>query len=155
MGTDIHSHVEVYRDGHWHKATGAIVTTFDEWDDPSEPFGWRNYGMFGFLADVRNYHGSPVIAEPRGLPDDVSPEVRADHGTDDPWYSYGFHSATWLTLAELLAYDYDQTFIDQREDPPAETTVREFLDEAFFIHLDDLRKIGEPEHVRVVMYFDS
>ena len=104
-----------------------------------QPYSGRNYTLFAVLADVRNGYGfagvpthKPLepIAEPRGLPEDM-----ADHDyTIEPFYSaeeeaaeiaeaddedlpppdrkawiFGDHSFSWLTLTELLAYDYDQT----------------------------------------------
>lgn len=147
MGADIHTYVETFRDGRWQHETGALVTPIDQWSDPAAPFDWRHYPMFGFLAGVRD-HDVPTIAQPRGLPDDVSPEVRAENA-DGEWY----HSASWLTLAELLAYDgYDQ---------PTKTRygftgpLREGLGPMFFQHLDELGKLGRPEDVRVVFWFDS
>lgn len=69
----------------------------------------RNYDVFAILADVRNGHGFAgvatgngfnVIAEPRGIPDDLSPMVR-DHSSWD-------HTPSWLLLAEILAFDWTQ-----------------------------------------------
>jgi hypothetical protein len=152
MGTDIYSFAEVRRDGRWQYAEGPIVTPIDEYHNPNRPFGWRSYIVFGFLADVRNYSDIPPIepASTRGLPDDLSPEVRAKHGGDDQYYP-----ESWLSLAELLAYDYDREFDDQRPfaGDPVRTTVRQRIGELFFQHLDDLGKLGPPDDVRVVFWF--
>lgn len=67
----------------------------------------RNYELFAMLADVRNYYDIVPICEPRGLPDDVSPEVR--EGFDNIWCEGTFG---WLTVAELKAYDWERTFED-------------------------------------------
>jgi hypothetical protein len=48
--------------------------------------------------------GFNPISEPRGLPEDVSPEVQAVSDC----YGMEGHSHSWLTLAELLAYDWSQ-----------------------------------------------
>jgi hypothetical protein len=48
--------------------------------------------------------GFNPISEPRGLPEDVSPEAQAV----SDWYAAEGHSHSWLTLAELLAYDWNQ-----------------------------------------------
>jgi hypothetical protein len=70
----------------------------------------RNYTVFAVLADVRNgagfagvYTHDPIkpIDYPRGLPDDIVPETRAILSDE--------HSQTWLSLAEIMAYDWDQT----------------------------------------------
>lgn len=158
MGTDIDSFIEIRQpDGTWKHATGLGLTCEDQWDDPDEPFGGRNYSLFGFLADVRNRAESPVIMEPRGLPADVSPDVRKVHGPDldvsSPYDWYGYYGVSWLTVAELLAYDYDQTFHDVEEDQ--DTTVRDFLGEWYFDRLAELAQLGPPEDVRVVFFFGS
>ncbi len=108
MGADIHPHAEVRRDGTWHHVTDEIFPDIDNYlfgDDKrtAAPFDARNYHMFTLFAGVRHVGGVPTIAEPRGLPADVSPEVRAEHGGDLDWFG-----ASWLTLGELLAVDYDQ-----------------------------------------------
>lgn len=82
----------------------------------------RSYSVFAILAGVRNGvgfagcdTGDPFvpISEPRGLPADMSFELRrrlkADYDDDDDWVSLGDHSFSWLTLDEVLAYDWDQT----------------------------------------------
>lgn len=82
-------------------------------------YGGRNYVLFGVLANVRNGYGFAGIAtgnsvvpisEPRGFPQDMSEGVRAlaeERGhEDDVWL--GDHSHTWLTLDEVLAYDWGQ-----------------------------------------------
>src|SRR5690349_22470025 len=110
MGCDIYSRVEVRANGRW---TRRALTEAGHGPEAGadEPFPYRQYGLFGFLADVRNYSCSPVIAPPRGLPDDI--DLTADEREEfaDGWYH---HNASWLTLAELLAYDYDQVFWDRR-----------------------------------------
>ena len=58
----------------------------------------RNYEVFGVLAGVRR-PDMPRIDHPRGLPADLSPELR-DHGRWD-------HTPSWLTAAEVMTYDWD------------------------------------------------
>ncbi|MEV0326897.1 hypothetical protein AB0H63_10660 [Micromonospora echinospora] len=155
MGTDIHAYAETRTNSTW-TYTGDHAFPNNEYPKGRHcPFDCvRSYGLFGFLADVRNYSEAPVIADPRGLPADVSPElqVKSDH-----WDTDG-HTHTWLTLAELLAFDYDQTFTDQWNDgagTPQVTTVREFLGDWYFTRLDLLGKLGAPEDVRIVFWFDN
>lgn len=71
----------------------------------------RSYNLFAILADVRNGYGFagvetgtewPSIAPDRGLPDGI--EVDDD---EYPWL--GDHSHTWLTVTELLAFDWHGT----------------------------------------------
>ena len=149
MGTDIHTHVEVLgTDGKWHLEAG-------------DPFAWRNYGMFGFLANVRNYSRVPVISEARGIPEDACDEIRRESEWVDA------HSRSWLGLRELLEYDYDREFWDQRvmrngngaaRAEPGEgrtLTIREFLGEGFFDDLARLEAVADRDRVRVVFWFDN
>ena len=156
MGADIHAYAEVLdSDGTW---------VLSDWRDDLH----RDYGLFGFLADVRNYSHVPVISEPRGLPGDASGEVRTEY---DEW-GMGAHSTSWVTLAELLAFDYGQMFWDRRVTKqtgpnswdgaalaePGEgeiISLREFLPAQFFTMLDELAQLGAPEDVRLVFYFDN
>lgn len=149
MGCDIHSVAERRADGKWEAIKGFA------------PFDWRSYGMFGFLANVRNYSAIPCISEPRGLPDD-SP-FSEDHSDCD------YHSGSWLSVDELSAFDYEQEIEDRRvtrqvapnmwsgavtAEPGegAKTTFREFLGEGFF---DDLQKLKDIGAERIVFCFDN
>lgn len=149
MGTDIFAYVERRSPDHTWRYAGDAFPDNEHPRDRHCPFnGAHSYSLFGFLADIRNYSNAPVIAQPRGLPADVSSEVRSKSES----YGYG---KSWLTLAELQAFDYDETFTDQREDPPKVTTVRDFLGDWYFERLALLDKLGDPEDVRIVFWFDS
>lgn len=159
MGCDIHIWAERKT------ATGYEVVNDVGFSEGSAPFDWRAYGMFGFLADVRNYSDVPPIAEKRGLPDDVSAEVR---GECLDWCSDG-HSHSWLSVSELAAFDYEQPVEDRRvsvqlaenlwsgagtaEPGGGEMmTWREFLGRQF---MDDLAKLQECGADRIVFWFDN
>lgn len=127
MGCDIHLAVEVRKNGVWERrlpppeardpwyVKQAAERDADKWAKKRSEVEWyhdRNYEVFAILAGVRNYNNVTPISEPRGLPDDVSPEV-ARLNYDHPEYdedgddvSLGDHSHSWLTLAELLAYPW-------------------------------------------------
>jgi hypothetical protein len=154
MGCDIHAYVEVKRNGRWNCEGDA--------------FDCRNYGLFGFLAGVRNYSMVPVLAAPRGLPADVGDVV---HQKSKRWGDDG-HTHSWLSLRELADFDYAQQFEDRRvtrqtgprsfnggctADPGGGTmtTYRELLGDWYFKELDRLRSFGEPGDVRVVFWFDN
>lgn len=110
MGCDIHLYKEKKVDGKW--------VTADDWApceyDPDSieladdcGFYERNYDLFGVLCKgVRREHHFGF--EPRGMPFDVSPEVKSeasDYGCDG-------HSHSYLYLHELhdlLSYLQDQT----------------------------------------------
>lgn len=173
MGCDIHSFCEVRRDGRWDVV--GDVFPLDKWerdyrkkDRGHEPFNLRNYSLFGFLADVRNYAALPPLAVPRGLPEDISSLVRdsAEH-----WDADG-HSHSWFSLAELLAFDYSAAVEDRRytkqvgpnafdggATAPAGsgvmTTWREELPDVYFAALDIMKTLGAPDDVRVVFWFDN
>jgi hypothetical protein len=112
MGCDIHICIERKIDGVWTLA-----------DVRPEALAHRNYNVFAILADVRNGsgfagiktgNGFKPIAEPRGLPDDLCAEIRDyqyddDHDEKDWGKNLGDHSFSWLTLREVLEYDYEQT----------------------------------------------
>jgi hypothetical protein len=120
MGCDIHSRVQVLTpDKIWRTVEAAIFPSdypdlFDGksvWNKPTvEPFSWRSYGMFAFLAGVRNYSFTPQLSRPRGLPEDIT----SDPGFDRDETPYGDHSFSWFLLSELLKFDYDATFEDRR-----------------------------------------
>ncbi len=174
MGCDIHSYVEVKIDGIWCIPNPPIF----EYDDIAKriyneayhnhPFEWRDYGVFDFLADVRNYSKVPPIAENRGMPDDVSEEVKV---ALEGWEWDG-HSYSWLSLKELTVFDYDATFEDRRtmkqtgpnswsgagladEGEGRVITFRKFLGGGFFKDLKTMKKLGKPEDVRIAFWFDN
>lgn len=94
------------------KRTGweQIGHVFDEpkWmkteEKTDQPYSGRNYNLFAMLADVRNRFDINGRA-PRGVPTDATAEYLEEV---EEWGGDG-HSHSWLTLAELEAYDWDQT----------------------------------------------
>ena len=135
MGCDIHLAVEVRGgDGKWHRVhpppearspwlvEQAATPGAGDWYRTRAERTWydtRNYDAFAILAGVCNGSGFAgiqtgqgfvPIAEPRGLPGDMSPEVSAladpPEDSNDVWL--GDHSHSWLTLAELEACDWGQ-----------------------------------------------
>jgi len=88
----------------------------DEEDESRYPLTWchRNYNLFAILADVRNGigfagidtgEGFIPISAPKGLPDDVTAEVKQ---WSDGWGVDG-HSHSFLTLAEIFEFDWTRT----------------------------------------------
>lgn len=91
--------------------------------------GNRNYLRFAILANVRNGHGfagvfthEPLepIAEPRGLPKDLETppyerpqymdefyKEHPEHDDEEEEFWFGDHSFSWVTLREMMDYDYD------------------------------------------------
>lgn len=155
----------------WHDMDGYEAPAY------SEPFRDQNYGMFGLFAGERNDSQCQVLSAPRGFPDDISeaallfliPEIKQT----DTFCGYGrfelpqpdsvaerialaepdTYAYSWLSAAELLAFDYDRKFTDQRTTPPQETTYREFLGKRYFLHLEALRAVSAHDEVRVLFCF--
>lgn len=179
MGADIEIWTEIRN-----KKTGKWIRFEEEYFSVSDwerktfnkikakyPFDWRSYSMFGFLADVRNYSECECISEPKGLPTD------SEYLNEDGYYSGGggwgsnditkkreietdgmSHSFSYLTLRELLEFDYAKKFVDQRDNTDTylkEITHREHLGGMFFVHLEELKQLGEPDDVRIVFFFDN
>ncbi len=136
----------------WEKAK-KVFSYYDN-RKTEHPFSWQDYGLFGFLADVRNYSYCEPIKIPMGLPMQLSQQVQSEWESEK-WSS---HSASYLKLSDLLAFDYDKTFINQRfgdEDYLKTMTYREFLGDLFFTNLKELQQLGEPNDVRVIFWFDN
>ena len=168
MGAGIHTQVQICRDGEWETFDNPIFKRYDEMS--SSPFEEQNYGLFGLLADVRNYARIPIITELKGLPKVEFPAVKAtDIGfscmePDDPWpLHWDNHSATWYLLSELLEFDYDVQFENRRDDsgdtlPAGDgqlTTIRRYIGEKYFEDLDKLSEIADSDKIRVIISFDS
>lgn len=159
MGCDIHMHAEKRVGDQWAKAPRVIPKSkHGNWND--DPLENRSYSYFGWLADVRNYSEIPPISQPRGVPDDMAPETKASF---ESWGSDA-HSASWLTVDEILAVDFDQVIEDRRVTingnggctaEPGQgkrETLREFLGEYTMNALFKLRDEGVE---RIVFWFDN
>lgn len=82
----------------------------DCWENAGDPGIEQDYQLFAVLANVRNKYGIPFIAELRGIPKDCTGEYHCWATCDEGWA----HSHSWVTLAELKAFDVTQTYFDQR-----------------------------------------
>lgn len=154
MGCDIHVHCERKNaDNTW--APVKVPGLFPN----------RDYKLFGFLANVRNYSGTPPISKPRGVPTNASPKVQKDFAG----WGMDAHSATWLSVDELQAFNYEALTEDRRYTrqisprcsdggctcAPGEgtkITFREFLGEGFF---NELQKLRDYQVDRIVFWFDN
>jgi hypothetical protein len=177
MGIDISSFVEKRVDDKWKKVTEKIFPNDDSYTE--YPFSWRSYGMYGFLANVKNYSHVPCITtETRGLPVDseylneTSEELNSVLANititrrEDLLNNSNNFGYSYIYLYELLNYDYNQVFEDRRcsrngngaavaeVGKGIQTTVKDFLGSAFFKELEILKTIGEPKDVRVLMWFN-
>lgn len=123
MGCDIHCSVEVKKDGVWVSHTPLVDNPWYNDDRPEDKwntkqveeggYDGRNYSLFAILADVRNGSGFAgvktgdgfiPISDPKDLPEDAGAVIRQK--SDD--YGGDGHSHSWLTLTEMLDYDWEQ-----------------------------------------------
>jgi hypothetical protein len=136
MGCDIHLFVEKRQsDGSWSAIQGVNEPEIDDLqgylemskergEDPSywelriqeEKAGTfdfvstgRNYMLFAILAGVRNYYSLTPISKPRGLPGDVSDQVRSN---SEEWGDDG-HSHSYLSITDLFAFNWESGFIQE------------------------------------------
>lgn len=93
---------------------GSTADILRGWEIPYEQriYSGRNYDLFAILANVRNgrgFAGVPTgegfdpISMPKGIPADCHPITKAmmeSYGCDG-------HSHSWITLRELLDYDWE------------------------------------------------
>lgn len=120
------------------------------WQAQSENyFGFddRDYVVFGVLAGVRGWEG-PQVSEARGLPEDVSLELAREFVEGE------YHSCSWLTVDELVAFDWDQPVgpgYGWPPDEPLRGICSRFLDGP----VRRLREAPEAAGARVVFGFDS
>lgn len=157
MGCDIHTYAEVFVDGQY-----ALQDLNDLLLNSRGPFDWRCYAMYGFLADVRNYSAIPPLAQPRGLPHDVSHEVSSQ-------FHCGYHTPSWLSVDELRNFDYTQPVENRRcmvqlgpnsasgsgtcaEGKGHMATYRDLLSKEF---VRDLKVLVNAKTSRVVFWFDN
>jgi hypothetical protein len=112
-------------------------------------FDYRSYSLFAFLAGIRNYSAIKPIAEPRGLPDGFNLD-----------YDSETHNHSWLSIKELVEFDYEQELEDRRcaggDTAPfgmgIKMTYREYLGNHFF---EDLATLKANEADRIVFCFDN
>lgn len=122
MGCDIDWRVERQRDdGSWEYVPGV-------------EYNGRDYDLFGALAGVCHEDPVQIISPAKGVPSDLSPEVRAAYETWED-ICFGF---SWHTLATLLAYGWEANGIGD-----------------FRRVLDEMSALGPPDRVRAVFWFDN
>ncbi|NUS06100.1 MAG: hypothetical protein HOV97_26505 [Nonomuraea sp.] len=135
------------------------------WGEDDEDVIWRAavdlffldpgnaYDALACLFGVRNSFGFQPLAEGRGLPADVSDDVRA---TFDAWGGGGAqdaHGATWISWAELAAVNWDET---DRSGTRSRSGVAG-QETGWAPVWDVMRTLADlhgPEHVRLVVWFD-
>ncbi len=146
MGCDIHLYVETYKAGEWTELRLPILGLEDgyrrHW-----PGSDRNYRLFTVLAGVRSYPTSPIapIAQPRGLPYDVSEPVKkeAEAQRGDA------HSHSHVSLWELFEYDWDAPV------PTYESSLRSLVGSGIFSLMQLMVRHSDYLTARIVFWFDN
>ena len=145
MGVDIHGSVE-FRDAaldegrdwrYWHAVINAGIVLD------------RSYAMFGSLFGIRNPTDFVPVAAGRGLPDDVSEEVKGNAEGE------GHHSYTWITWEELQSVDWDATGLIYATD---RISRRDALGDSGGLLLALMKPLAErygDQCVRLVVWFDN
>lgn len=113
----------------------------------------RNYDLFAILVNLRNSENMPYISEPRGLPEDVTPEIQLQTRNSE------CHTMTWYTAEELLTYDWNQVFFYEDETMNGEK-ILESVDyaECGKSLLEVVNRLVErknPSEVRLIIAFDN
>lgn len=181
MGTNNDSLVEIYstESKEWDivESSKAFPIRKCDWESlgiktTDAPFRYQSYAIAAFTAGIRNEFEITSISDRRGLPEGHK-SVEDFEGfsgvksmvTRYPASIAEDHTNTWLLLKELLDFDYEQTFEDRRNYGAGNhntveigsgviTSYREHLGPFFFVELEALKKLGDPEHVRIVFAFD-
>lgn len=88
MGCDIHLHTEIKIEGVWYHYTHPSIN--------------RNYGLFSFMANVRNLHPENEnyivpLCMPKGLPDNLSLVTKLDYER----YGCDAHDMSWFNAKEI------------------------------------------------------
>lgn len=173
MGCDIHEYYEIRRNGVWEPAdlhpvpdtSGMSLEEEDRifeahWGHPLDLD--RDYDLFALLAGVRNSIEIEPITTPRGLPDDLSAALQAIWTEVEVWC----HHPSWLTLDELLRFDWDQPL---RDLDLSEVGVKRRLDREVRTYRDLGQATGllsrvvpylqtqvaDPADLRLVFWFDN
>ena len=98
---------------------------------------------FAFFANVRNEHNIEPIVPMRELPEDVSAEVR--HAYEGLAECGDIVAVSWLSVAELLSFDYDAPLrFDERGRGPRLKvyTYRHLLGDRIFDEASQLKALG-------------
>ncbi len=159
MGCDVHMFLERKLEDESNEWASADIwdknDLFIDYPDSSFPeykvkavnrlFNRSSYILYAILASVRNDDNKIIpIAKPRGLPSNVSEMVRRQ---EEFWGVEG-HSHSWLTLDEIINYDWTQTFTDYHGE------IRCYKD-YFEIFINKIHTINKTGTFRTVFWFDN
>lgn len=152
MGCDIHCYVEEKVDGVWVNTQPMVDS--EVWDseaeeylagpkEPNQTHIWRDYCLFGAIASVRREYDG-LSLEPRGIPDDVSAEIKQAHANEEG----DAHSASHATMEELELLTLASALHADAVDHGVASSLRDFIKTLF-------PEGAEPDTYRVVFWFDN
>lgn len=119
----------------------------------TEGLDQRSYNVFSFLAGVRNYMEITPVSPPRGFPEGFN--------ASEEYFYGGGHSQSWLSIKELMDFNYDQEVKVEGADGDSTSlvdengvkqTYRDFLGEKF---IDRIKKLHDEGEERIVFWFDN
>lgn len=153
MGADIHCFVEqkMYRSGIYETDRTGKWISIDKWtkNDWAILYPEKNYPVWLINEIPKTCH----ISEPRGLPEDVTPEIRLQIRNSE------CHTMTWFAAEEMLAFNWNQVFHYEDETMNGEKII-ETVDYAecgkpFLAILKRLVGGKNPSDIRLIIAFDN
>lgn len=175
MGTDIYMYAEVRRNGVWSLAEPVERNASFDLDPafqseiperkPREWYDGRNYELFSILGGVFDdmYCARPFdcLADHRGLPSDVSNEIRAWRG----FFGDDAYGDSYLAISEAREVDWfgktlavcrrPETAAWWRRIGPYKITYAEAAGPRFLELLEESERFGPKHDVRLVFWFQS
>jgi hypothetical protein len=153
MGTDIWMYAEKREAASWKPCFPLKTNEYGNPEMTTVYRNGRNYELFRILADVERLtnQGFGSICAPRGLPDDLSPELRIltefmeELAREGAVYA---HNYSWLLLRELLEFAW-------KEKKHKGHTLAEYCSVFVRRTIPLLQRYGGPDDVRIVFWFDS
>lgn len=168
MGADMHFYIEYKnKNNEW-----EYLYLADKEGNPIAYY-YRNYLLFGLLAEVRAMGVDNFTKSNRQMPNDISKEITEEWNT---WKDHS-HSSTWYTLSELdmflqhlnLQVEFEkykldnlknvsedeldwqrQSYLETKESAEILSTFINFIKIVLF-HND----VFEEENVRIILWFDN
>jgi hypothetical protein len=139
VGCDIHAVIE-YRenkDAPWRRYDELLPAVLRD----------RSYAVFAVLAGVRNCGDMPVITAPRGAPEDhtSTPIEMYEDGLGWEWDDADLHSFSWLSLKDLVEFDWDQPVRDPVTG--CESRLVDVVPSLSGELMDVMRRLGKPDTV--------
>ena len=160
MGVDIHVYLEVKNDNEWINL--SLSPNYHKYKPPFEDLtdynvisgilGNRDYYLFDYLCGSSRYidSGIEIIAPLRGLPKDVSEEVKKEYDE----YANAWFGTTWYDFRELELFVQTKQAICIDEDGKKYNPVKVWFNKI----VDILSGFGiyypAINEVRVIVWFD-